>query len=40
VILKGEDLVNAMGDLVETTFNVHLFVKTMDKYLADYANAN
>ena len=40
VILKGEDLVNAMGDLLETTFNVHLFVKTMDKYLADYANAN
>lgn len=40
VILKGDDLVNAMGDLVETTFNVHLFVKTMDKYLADYANAN
>lgn len=40
VILKGDDLVNAMSDLVETTFNVHLFVKTMDKYLADYANAN
>lgn len=40
VTLKGEDLVNAMGDLLETTFSVHLFVKTMDKYLADYANAN
>lgn len=40
LVLKGSDFKTAAGSLAEATYNVHLFVKTMDKYLADYANAN
>lgn len=42
VKIKGADLLApaTAASLTEATYNVHLFVKTMDKYLADYANAN